>query len=157
MDATITTTRGRRVRRLVGLGLVAGLTIALVACGDDDDDDAATSGEGSEETTTTASGGASDPYGEGGSGDESGGEAGAGDVAYPVTELSYADVSAPGGGTIAIENTSGAPHTFTADDGAFDVPFGAEEGATVDVPAEAGEYPFHCEIHSSMAATLTVE
>jgi len=25
------------------------------------------------------------------------------------------------------------------------------------VPTEPGEYPFHCEIHSSMHATLTVE
>lgn len=156
MDATIRTTRARR---LVGLGLVVGLTVALGACGDDDDD-AATSDEGTEETTTTAGGGASDPYGDGGGrGGEDGGSGGgaAGDVAYEVTELSYSDVSAPAGGTIAIDNTSGAPHTFTADDGSFDASFGADEGATVDVPAEAGEYPFHCEVHSSMAATLTVE
>ena len=155
MDPTIRTTRARR---LVGLGLVVGLTVALGACGDGDDDDAATSDEGTEETTTTAGGGASDPYGDGGGGEDGdGGGAAAGDVAYEVTELSYSDVSAPAGGTIAIDNTSGAPHTFTADDGSFDASFGADEGATVDVPAEAGEYPFHCEVHSSMAATLTVE
>lgn len=152
MDATITTTRARRGRRLAALGLVAGLALALAACGDDDDDDAATAGDDSEETTTTESGAASDPYGGGGSG------GGGGDgVAYEVTELSYSDATAPAGGSLDIENTSGAPHTFTADDGSFDVSYGPDEAATVDVPAEAGEYPFHCEIHSSMAATLTVE
>jgi plastocyanin len=48
-------------------------------------------------------------------------------------------------------------HTFTADDGAFDESYVADESISVDVPDEPGDYPFHCEIHSSMTGTLTVK
>lgn len=73
-----------------------------------------------------------------------------------VTDLSYSDVTAPAGGTIEITNTSGTSHTFTADDGSFDVDYGADESTSVQAPTEPGEYPFHCDIHGSMHATLTV-
>jgi plastocyanin len=137
--------------------------MALAACGDDDDDSA--TGD------TTADTGGGDPYGDNGTettapagggdttGDtaDAGGGGGGGQVSYQVSSIDYSDVTAPAGGTIAIENTSGAPHTFTADDGAFDVEYGADQPGTVDVPAEPGSYPFHCEIHPSMTATLTVQ
>lgn len=137
----MTITRKRCALRLLAAGVVLG-SITLVGCGDDDDDDAAT------DTGTEApdDGGAADDSADGGAA-----------VPYPVDGLQYSDVSAPAGGTIEIENASGTPHTFTADDGAFDVSYGADENATVDVPAEPGEYGFHCNIHSSMTATLTVE
>lgn len=102
---------------------------ALVACGDDDD----------AEPDADAENGAADA------------------VSYEVDDLSYSDVTAPAGGTIEINNTSGLPHTFTAEDGTFDVDYGADESATVNVPDEPGEYPFFCEIHPQMEATLTVE
>lgn len=144
MDTTTTTTTtiARRPRRRgPALGLVAGLTLtlALAACGGDDGD----------------TGDTGDPYGGDGATttEASGGEA----VAYEVSGIEYADVAAPAGGTVEIENTSGAAHTFTADDGAFDVAYGSGETATVPVPGEPGEYRFHCEIHPSMEATLTVE
>jgi plastocyanin len=121
-------------RWALAVGVTLG-SIAAVGCSGDDDDDAA--------TDTTAA--------------ESGGDAATADVTYPVDGLQYSDVSAPAAGTIEIENNSSAAHTFTADDGAFDVSYGAGESATVDVPAEAGDYPFHCNIHASMTATLTVD
>jgi plastocyanin len=78
-------------------------------------------------------------------------------VAYAVDAIEYTDVAAPAGGTIEITNNSGAPHTFTADDGGFDVEYEADAAATVQVPAEPGDYTFHCEIHPSMQATLSAQ
>jgi plastocyanin len=120
------------LRRFVLAGAMVLGSIAAVGCSGDDDDDAATD-------------------------DGGGGGSSAADVTYPVDGLQYSDVSAPAGGTIEIQNNSGAAHTFTADDDAFDVSYGAGENATVDVPDEAGEYSFHCNIHASMTATLTAE
>ncbi len=120
-----------RARRLVAASLAVFLVIAVGACGDDDDDG-----------------------GDAGSGQE----APDADATLDVTGIEYSDVSAPAGGTLAIVNTSGVGHTFTSDEeGLFDVSYGSDENVTVDVPAEAGEYPFHCDIHSNMQATLTVE
>jgi plastocyanin len=124
-------------RRLAGLGLVLAVGVSLAACGGDDDDDAADDGNGSTETSDSGGGG--------------------GDVTYDISSISYDDVSAPAGGTIELENSSGAPHTFTADDGDFDVDIDDGGTATVDVPAEPGAYAFHCNIHASMEATLTAE
>ena len=124
-------------RWLMAVGVTLG-SLGAVGCGDDDDDAAPTT----EETTPADPGGV--PGG------------GASDVAYTVESAQYGDVAAPAGGTIAIQNLSGTPHTFTADDGSFDVSYGAAENATVDVPDEPGDYAFHCTIHASMQATLTV-
>jgi plastocyanin len=98
-------------------------------------------------------------------GDDNGGDSGGGgdakaadaDATLDVTAIQYDDVSAPAGGTLAIKNSSGAAHTFTADDGAFDVSYGDGETVTVDVPKDPGEYKFHCEIHPNMQATLTAQ
>jgi len=144
MDTFTTTLSPSWGRRLSGFGLAFILVLGLAACGDDDDSSSDGSGGATETTagdTETTSGG------------NTGGQA----VEYDVSQISYSDLSAPAGGTIDIVNSSGAAHTFTADDGAFDVDYGADDQATVDVPTEPGEYPFHCEIHSSMHATLTVE
>jgi plastocyanin len=121
------------LRRWVLAGAVVLGSIAAAGCSGDDDDDAATDDGGGAGDTPAA------------------------DVTYPVDGLQYSDVSAPAGGTIEIQNNSGAAHTFTADDDAFDVSYGAGENATVDVPDEPGEYGFHCNIHASMTATLTAE
>jgi plastocyanin len=130
-----TTPPARRRVRWAAAPLAAALVLALglAACGGDDDDDATS------DTTAADTGGS------------------AGGATLKVTEIQYSDVSAPAGGKLTIENTSGAAHTFTADDGEFDVSYGADETVEVDVPAEPGEYPFHCEIHPSMTATLTAE
>ena len=126
-------------RWVVAVAVTLG-SLGAVGCGGEDDDDAAST---TEETTPADPGGV--PGG------------GASDVAYTVESARYGDVTAPAGGTIAIQNLSGTPHTFTADDGSFDVAYDAAENATVDVPAEPGDYAFHCTIHTSMQATLMVE
>jgi plastocyanin len=124
-----------RARRLAAAALAAGLVLALGACGDDDDDAADTTEEDS----------------------PSAGTGGGGDATLEVSEFDFEDVSAPAGGTLAVTNSSGGPHTITADDGGFDEELPDGETVDVAVPAEPGDYPFHCEIHPSMTATLTVE
>jgi plastocyanin len=124
-----------RARRLAAAALAAGLVLALGACGDDDDDAADTTEEDS----------------------PSAGTDGGGDATLEVSEFDFEDASAPAGGTLAVTNSSGGAHTFTADDGEFDEELPDGETVDVAVPAEPGDYPFHCEIHPSMTATLTAE
>jgi plastocyanin len=59
------------------------------------------------------------------------------------------------GDTITFTNEDAAPHTATADDGAFDTGrLGRGESATVTVSA-AGEHPYICLVHPSMKGTVT--
>jgi plastocyanin len=104
-----------------------------------------------------ACGGDDDASSDSGSAEQSSDGAGAADATLQVDAISYSDVTAPAGGTLAIDNTSGVAHTFTADDGSFDVSYDADETVDVDMPTEPGDYPFHCKIHASMTATLTVD
>ena len=115
----------------VGVLLVAG----LAACGSDsgDEDTAATT---TTPTTTTAT-------------DATAGVA---------KDFSLTSVTVAPSAEVTFSNEGSATHTMTADDGAFDsdpVPGGSS--AKIAAPASAGAYPFHCEIHPSMTATLTVE
>jgi hypothetical protein len=56
---------------------------------------------------------------------------------------------------ITFDNTDGATHTATADDGSFDTgPIAAGEKREISV-AKAGSY--HCAIHTSMTATIGVK
>jgi plastocyanin len=134
MEDAMRSTR-RRWWPLAAAMLAVTLTTAMTACGDDDD-----AGDEPED------GSASAPA-----------EGGGGDATLDVTEFQYSDVTAPAGGTLQVVNSSGAPHTVTADDGAFDEELADGATISVTVPTEPGEYPYHCEIHPSMQATLTVE
>ena len=126
-----------RARRVAAALAIAGILMGLAACGDDDDDTSAGT------TGTTQA-------------DDNGG-GGGGEGTLDVTEFKFEDVSAAAGGTLAVKNESGAGHTITADDGSFDEELPNGETVDVQVPDEPGEYPFHCEIHPSMKATLTVQ
>jgi plastocyanin len=60
------------------------------------------------------------------------------------------------GGRVAFSNPSSAPHTFTADGGAFDsgiVPPGGGFSFTFQA---AGSYAYHCNIHTYMHGTIIV-
>ena len=125
---------------------LAALALTAAACGDDgDDSDDASSTEATEDEA------AEDATDEGATDD--GGSAGG----LEVTEFEFADVTAPAGGSLEVTNSSGGAHTFTADDGAFDESLPDGDTVTVTVPAEPGEYTYHCEIHPDMAATLTAQ
>ena len=143
-------TRPARRWRAVGLALV--VATVLGACGDDDDGDV----DAADTTSSSASGSA-------GSDDAYGGPAGAGGEdakgsAVTAKDFEFTGATVAGGAEVTFENQDDTPHTMTADDGAFDtgnVAGGSSEAVTA--PGEPGEYAFHCEIHTSMTGTLTVE
>jgi len=68
-----------------------------------------------------------------------------------------ADVTVPAGTTVTWMNLDGAPHKVVSDDGAWQSPTledGESFSFTLDTP---GTYAYHCSIHPSMQATITVE
>jgi hypothetical protein len=55
------------------------------------------------------------------------------------------------------QGADGAPHTATADDGAFDSPNLTDEGETFEFTfEEAGEFPYSCKIHPEMLGLVAV-
>lgn len=126
--------------------MVALLVGSVVACGSADDSTAGT-GDGS----TTSQAPAGDDYGVGG------GEGEAGTIV--AQDFSLTDLTVSAGETIVLRNDGDVTHTATADDGSFDLGevAGGESSEPATAPDEPGTYPFHCEIHSGMTATLTVE
>jgi plastocyanin len=64
--------------------------------------------------------------------------------------------SVPPGAQITVVNEDSAYHTVTADDGTFDVGARQGEPVTFTAPEQPGEYPFHCNPHPNMTATLVV-
>ena len=138
-------------RALVAAAVLALLVSVLAGCGSDDDPEAEV-GAGGGSTATAQS---DDPYGDRGS--DSGATGTAGTIV--AEDFSLTDLTVAPGEEIVLQNDGAAPHTATADEGAFDLgEVGpgetSEPGAA---PTEAGSYPFHCEIHPDMTATLTVE
>lgn len=118
------------------------LTLALAACGDDDDAGTDTgTGTGTEATDTTAAA-------------DGGGDAA--EVTISGSAFDPEELTVAAGSTISISNEDGFGHTFTSDDGGFDVDLGGGETGEATAPSDAGEYEFHCEIHPSMTGTLTV-
>jgi plastocyanin len=68
-------------------------------------------------------------------------------------------VTAPvkAGATVTAKNNDTVEHTVTADDGSFNVTVEPGKTATFTAPNSAGDYKFHCNIHSQMHGTLTVQ
>jgi plastocyanin len=125
-------------KRLSTVLLLSG-AVALGACSDDDggDDDAADGGDDTTEETT---------------GDDASGEGG-----ITAEGFAFNDATVAAGATVTVTNADGATHTVTADDGEFDVSVSGGESGEFTAPSEPGDYAFHCEIHTSMTGTLTVE
>ncbi|HYN92538.1 MAG TPA: cupredoxin domain-containing protein [Pilimelia sp.] len=66
-------------------------------------------------------------------------------------------LTVPPGATIVIRNADTAPHTITAIDGAFDTgTISGRTSTTLVAPTTPGSYPFRCNIHRTMTATLVV-
>ena len=59
------------------------------------------------------------------------------------------------GDTVMVTNLDSAPHTATADGGAFDTPkLKKGESAEITITA-AGSFPYHCAVHSGMKGEIT--
>ena len=105
--------------------------------------------------TLAACGGGDDAMVEGGAATLADGDA-------AVSTITIADFAFSGvteiavGTTIVVSNTDATPHTWSADDGAFDS--GAlSEGDTFEFTfTEAGEFAYHCNFHPSMTGTIVV-
>jgi plastocyanin len=146
--------RSRLLATIATVLLVGG----LAACGDDDDGDADIGAEVSDTPDTTSS--ADDTT------TSEGQDAGTGDDApddgdgptVVAQDFTFDAPAVPAGTEVTFSNEDTAPHTLTADDGAFDT--GRVDGgaaSTFVAPSEPGAYDVHCEIHPDMQATLTVE
>ena len=69
-------------------------------------------------------------------------------------------VTAPvkAGSTVTVKNNDSVEHTVTSDDSkSFNISVQPGKTATFTAPASAGDYKFHCNIHSQMHGTLTVQ
>jgi plastocyanin len=62
----------------------------------------------------------------------------------------------PVGTTVTVTNADSTTHTWTADDGTFDSGGIAPNGSFSFTFTEAGEFPYHCNIHRSMKGTIVV-
>ena len=137
----------RWMRPLLGAAVLALLTAGAAGCGDDDSVDA-----GDAPSTGSAADPADDAYGDRGSGQ------GAGDAAVTAAGFEFTTSPVEAGAEVTFSNEDSTTHTMTADDGAFDSgDVAAGETATITAPSEPGDHAFHCEIHTDMQATLTVE
>jgi plastocyanin len=135
--------------RTVLLAAVAAITLLAPACGGPD----ATTG--STEAAGTPAASASAPAAAGtGTATET---AAAGGATLEIRDLTFPALTVPAGTTVTVSNADSAKHTVTADGGEFDVEAPPGESPTFTAPAEPGEYAYHCEIHSTMTGTLTVE
>lgn len=83
-----------------------------------------------------------------------------GDTTVEVTIVNFAfspaTVNITVGGTVTWTNKDGTTHTVTADGGAFDSG-NLDSGKTFSFTFnQAGTFSYHCAIHPSMKATVTV-
>jgi plastocyanin len=128
--------KARWVRLVAGLFVLA---LLVAAC----------SGDNGGGGTTASTGG-------GGATAETGGGGGGGTT---ITIDNFAfdpnTITVSGATDVTVTNNDSAAHTFTADDGSFDVQVdpGATETVTVDVSQTTG---FHCTFHPQMTGTIKV-
>jgi plastocyanin len=126
-------------RLLAAFAVLTVLLGGLAACGDADDDGG-----------TVASEDTGSPADEGG--DEQTITVTAKDFAFdPTTATATA-----GEVYFEFKNDDTTKHTFTIDDADVDIQVDAGESGEAEADLEAGEYEWHCTIHSSMTGTLTV-
>ena len=86
----------------------------------------------------------------------SGGGSSSGDLTVKNLQFHTSPVKA--GSTVTDKNNDGFEHTVTSDDGtSFNVSIPAGKTATFTAPSAPGAYKFHCNIHSQMHGTLTVQ
>jgi plastocyanin len=139
-------------RRMVVIGMLAGvLALAAAGCGGGDDD-----GAGSASATTTApeTTAASETTAAAGGGTEDELQLVASGFAWDKTSL---EMAAGAEVKVEVANEDSAPHSFTFDEASVDQTVDGGEDATVTFTApDAGSYEFRCKFHGSMTGTVTV-
>lgn len=143
-------------RRLAALALAGLLVFGVAACGSSDDD------SGSEASSDTTAADASDPYGDTGDTSDTT-SASASDTPAEATAPVIEDfnfvpdpISITTGDAVTWTNNDGFAHTVTADDDAFDSGNMDPDGTFEQTFDEAGEFTYHCNIHTQMTGTVTV-
>jgi plastocyanin len=118
-----------RISRVLALCLAA--TLAFAGCGDDGDDEA------SDTTAPAAADGAA--------------------ITIESFAFEPATLTVDAGTTVTVTNDDSAAHTWTADDGEFDVADLSPGDTGTHTFDDAGSFAYHCEIHPSMKGTVVVE
>lgn len=158
----------QRKGSVLAAAATVGLALFLAGCGDDSSGSGSNGTGATNDATTSApaEGGSSsmpDPYGAppapGGTAGSGGSQAPSAEVVIEIKDFKFkVPDSVPAGATVTVRNDDSVGHTVTSDEGGvFDVPVGPGEEAQLTVPAQPGEFPFHCTPHPSMTATLVVE
>jgi plastocyanin len=74
-----------------------------------------------------------------------------------IKDLTFTSAPVKAGSTVTVRNDDGFTHTVTTDGpGDFNLSVNGGATGTFTAPSTPGTYPFHCNIHSQMKATLTV-
>ncbi len=145
----------RRVtRRLFALAVAGVLLFAVAACGSSGDDESS-SGDNS---TTTAAAGSSTDYGSSDTTEASASDTPAEPTAPVIQDFTFTPdpIEITAGDTVTWTNRDGFAHTVTADDDSFDSGNIDPDGTFEQTFDEAGDFTYHCNIHTQMTGTVTV-
>ena len=138
----------RSTSRAAVLATFVVIALVLAACGSSASSPAATT------APTTAPAQSAAAPSSGGSG---GGGGGGNAVTIQNFAFGPATLEVAVGTTVTWTNADSATHTVTADDGSFDSNNLASGATFTQTFATAGTFTYHCKIHSSMKATVTVK
>lgn len=129
----------KKALSLIAIVALAFVVVALVGC---------SSSTPAATTPTSSSGGGS-----------SSAPAAGGAPAVSIANFAFApvDLTVKVGDTVTWTNNDSVAHTVTSDTGAFQSP-SMPQGATFTFTfSKAGSYPYHCSVHPSMTAKITVQ
>ena len=139
--------KARWVRLVAGLFVLA---LLVAACSSDDNGGGSTGGTASTGATASTGGGATGATAQTGGG-------GGGGTTITIQNFAFDPntITVSGATEVTVTNNDSAAHTFTADDGSFDVEVDpvATETVSVDVSKTTG---FHCSFHPQMTGTIKV-
>src|SRR5262249_44737406 len=124
-------------RALLSILFAALIAVALAACGSSSKSSGSTNSGGTSASASPASSSA---------------------AGITISNESFASTPVKAGSTVTIKNMDQIEHTVTSDDGtSFNVDMPGGQTKTFTAPTKPGTYKFHCNIHSFMHGTLTVQ
>jgi plastocyanin len=131
--------KARWIRLVAGLFVLA---LLVAACSSDDNGGGTTASTGGSTAATGATA-------------ETGGGGGGGGTTITIANFAFdpSSLTLSGATDVTVTNNDSAAHTFTADDGSFDVQLDPGATETVNIAASTD---FHCSIHPQMTGSVTV-